>query len=277
MADTSELKLFLSDLKSLKGKIANEKSKTGQIHKSALLLAVETLSKKWFDSLKTNFISVGFSDEDLKKYDAGFEHLLKVSSSKGNLKAGFLKDLKMLTASFNDDLILKLQTGKCLTNPLGNTYDGLLQSISNQDQNIYLKEAVNCAKQGFLRAAIVLGWCAGIDQIQRKVEQIGFVDFNIMSAKMASSQTGRFKRYNKIFKVTSLDDLKEVFDNDILWIIEGLGLVDLNQHTRLKSCFDMRNHCAHPGEAPITAYNVMSFFSDINEIILKNPNFLLRQ
>jgi hypothetical protein len=101
------------------------------------------------------------------------------------------------------------------------------------------------------------------------------VNFNTASAKMASANAGRFKRFSKVFKVSSLDELKEVFDNDVLWVIEGMSLVDLNQHTRLKSCFDMRNHCAHPGEAPITPYNLMSFFSDINEILFKNTKFTL--
>lgn len=64
-----------------------------------------------------------------------------------------------------------------------------------------------------------------------------------------------------------------MFDSDILWIIEGMGWIDANQHTRLRSCFDMRNHSAHPGEAPVTEYNLMSFFSDVDQIVLGNPQF----
>lgn len=50
-------------------------------------------------------------------------------------------------------------------------------------------------------------------------------------------------------------------------------LIDSNQHTRLHSCFDLRNHSGHPGEAPVTEYNLLSFFSDLIEIVLKNPKF----
>jgi hypothetical protein len=60
-----------------------------------------------------------------------------------------------------------------------------------------------------------------------------------------------------------------------LWVTEGMGLIDSNQHTRLRSCFEMRCHCAHPGEAPITEYNLMSMFSDIQQIVLENPKFAL--
>jgi hypothetical protein len=92
---------------------------------------------------------------------------------------------------------------------------------------------------------------------------------------MASQQKGRFKKFNSVQNVTSLSEIREVFDSVVLWIIEGMGLVDSNQHTRLRSYFDMRCHCAHPGEAPITPYNLMSFFSDLNEIVFNNPKFAL--
>jgi hypothetical protein len=90
---------------------------------------------------------------------------------------------------------------------------------------------------------------------------------------MASQQKGRFKRFNQTQSVTSLSELREVFDTVVLWIIEGMALIDSNQHTRLRSCFEMRCHCAHPGEAPITEYNLMSLFSDIQQIVLENPKF----
>ena len=66
-----------------------------------------------------------------------------------------------------------------------------------------------------------------------------------------------------------------VFDSDVLWVIEGMQLIDSNERTRLASCFDMRCHSGHPGSAPITKYNVISCFSDIVEIVLANPTFNL--
>jgi hypothetical protein len=92
---------------------------------------------------------------------------------------------------------------------------------------------------------------------------------------MSSQTTGRFKKFSSSQNVNSLSEIREVFDNVVLWIIEGMTLIDSNQHTRLRSCFDMRNQAAHPGEAPITEYNLLSFFSDIDQIVLKNPKFQL--
>ena len=90
---------------------------------------------------------------------------------------------------------------------------------------------------------------------------------------MAGQQKGRFKRFTSPQSVSSLSELREVFDTVVLWVIEGMGMIDSNQHTRLRSCFDLRCQCAHPGEAPLTEYNLMSFFSDLNEIVLHNLMF----
>lgn len=273
MLDTTEFKEYLKQLKTLKNSLTKESTKSGQIRKRSIISIAEELSKRWFDQIKPKLISCGFTEDQLVNYNERFAHLLKLSSSTGNLKNNFLEDLKNILQSFNDDIILTLHTGHNSSSPLGDAYANLLAEVQDQEQSIYLKEAIDCAKLNLLKASIVLGWCAAIHQIHKKIEQLGFSKFNVASAQMASAQFGRFKKYNKTFVVSSLDDLAEVFDSDILWIIEGMGLVDLNQHIRLKSCFDMRNHCAHPGEAPITPYNVMSFFSDINEILLKNPKF----
>ncbi|MDD5222140.1 MAG: hypothetical protein PHY10_03120, partial [Patescibacteria group bacterium] len=239
--NVENLKEYLKKLKILRTQIKG--SKSVQIHKKILLSSADSLSNYWFNEIKPILSRSGFTLEQLDNYDKKFTHLLKLASSKGNKKDNFLLDLKFVIKSFTDDIILKIQTGNGLLNPLSGTYDFLLQTIQDKEQNKYLKEAINCAKDGYLRAAIVLGWCAAIDQIHKKIEQLGFIKFNVASAQMASAQMGRFKRYKEIIKISSLDDLKEVFDNKILWVIEGMGLIDLNQHTRLKSCFDMRNHC----------------------------------
>jgi len=92
---------------------------------------------------------------------------------------------------------------------------------------------------------------------------------------MKNIKDGRFRRFNKSFKIQSLNELRAtVFDNDLLWVLEYWGLIDNNQHERLSICFTMRNNCAHPGEAPLTEENLASFYSDIKIIIFNNPKFI---
>jgi hypothetical protein len=64
-------------------------------------------------------------------------------------------------------------------------------------------------------------------------------------SEVRSQTQGRFKKSNKAQSVTSISELQLVLDTDILWILEGMQVIDANQHARLRSCFELRNHSAH--------------------------------
>lgn len=81
------------------------------------------------------------------------------------------------------------------------------------------------------------------------------------------------KRWNKEFRVTSEAELQEIFDTDLIIIVENMHLLDGNESERLETCFMYRNQSAHPGNAPIDAAHVVAFFTDITKIVLSNPKF----
>jgi len=111
--------------------------------------------------------------------------------------------------------------------------------------------------------------------MQKKILALGFDSFNNASRTLKSQTSGKFKRWNKEFAVTTMSELQMIFDSDLIVVLEGMGLLDGNQAQRLETCFQYRNHSAHPGEAPIEPAHVISFFTDINGIILQNQKFVL--
>jgi hypothetical protein len=180
--------------------------------------------------------------------------------------------LKEILKGLHDDLILPIQKEPKLAKEIS-LLEKMVEGLPSVEENAYMKEASSCAARGFLRAAAALGWCAAIDRIHRAIEKIGFAKFNTVSQQMAAATSGRFKRFSSPQNVGSISELREVFDTNILWILEGMQLIDNNEHTRLRSCFDLRCQSGHPGDAPVTEYNLLSFFSDVSEIVLKNPKF----
>ncbi len=267
---TNGLKQFLEALKTLRKDIHAEKVK--QVAKKQLRERAEKLGSQWFSEFSSQLTQqYGISREILEKYSDGCGRLIAISSP-NNLKKSYIETLDSVIKTFRADLILPTQTGSSASQSLSLLHN-ILGDIPDPEENAYLQEAITCAQRELFRAAIVLGWCATIDRIHRRIEDIGFSKFNVSSAQMASQKKGRFKRFNSPQNVNSLSEIREVFDTNVLWIIEGMGLIDSNQHTRLRSCFDMRCQCAHPGQAPITDYNLMSFFSDLNQIVFKNPMF----
>lgn len=260
-------KQFEIRLKALRGKIKG--LKTDHVSSNALRTAAESLGKDWFSEILPIVNSNGTDATLLTGYSEQFRRLIKISNP-NNRKTSYQDVLKSVTVKFHDELILPLHTTSKVQ--VESELSKLLAGIQDSSQSEYLKEAVDCAAHNFLRAAAVLGWCAAIHQIFRAIDKIGFAKFNATAVSMSSQQTGRFKKFNqKNMNVSSVSELGEVFDTIILWVLEGMGILDINQHTRLRSCFELRCQCAHPGEAPITEYNLLSFFSDLNEIVFKNP------
>lgn len=265
-----DLRKLRSDLQSLKKEVSAVR--TEQIAKKSIRTKAEALGSRWFSDFSAKLLGqFGISPELVESYSQLFGRLIKISAP-NNLKTSYIQTLRSILKSFRDDLIIPIQT-----HPKGTTKASLLTQVldglPSSSENEYLKEAVDCARHDYYRAAVVLGWCATIDRIHRVIQKEGFTKFNVTTATMASQSKGRFKKFNAVQNVSSLSELREVFDTIILWVIEGMGLIDSNQHTRLRSCFDLRCQCAHPGDAPVTEYNLLSYFSDLNEIVLKNEKF----
>jgi len=265
-----QLKRFLEDLKAFRKDIKAEK--VNRIGKKGLMNRSEQLGSRWFSELSSRLNQeLGVSQEILEKYSDGCGHLIALSSP-NNLKKKYIEVLDILIKPFRNELLLPAQKGPSGTASLALLHN-ILGILPNSQEDEYLKEAISCAQRGFFRASVVMGWCATIDRIHRRIEDIGLAKFNVTSVQMANQKKGRFKRFNNPQNLNFLSDLREVFDTVVLWVVEGMGMIDSNQHTRLKSCFDLRCQCAHPGQAPVTEYNLMSFFSDINEIVFQNPMF----
>ena len=70
--------------------------------------------------------------------------------------------------------------------------------------------------------------------------------------------------------IKTIGELQTIFDSDLIVVMKGMGLIDGNQAQRLETCFQYRNHSAHPGEAPIDDPHIVIFFTDINNIIFQN-------
>lgn len=238
------------------------------------------LSSYWFKNFSKVLSSYGVSANSVNKFDSAFKALLKLSSQ-ASRRSSIRNQLEIIYVDFNNEIVIFLMTDAnepCEVNhqELGDEVLTLLEKIPDKEENKYLQEALGCWKSNYLKGATILLWCAGIDRIHKVIEQNGFELFNKSSAQMKNQSTGRFKRFTKQYNIQSISELRStVFDNDLLWVLEGMQLIDANERTRLAGCFEMRCNSGHPGDAPITKYNVLSCFSDIIEIILANPKFFL--
>jgi hypothetical protein len=147
----------------------------------------------------------------------------------------------------------------------------IIADIPYPDQKGYLEEALRCIEADCKRAAAVLGWSAAMHHIHSKIEEIGFDKFNKRADDMSKQTKGRFKGFKASAPVESISDLREVPDRRILWVLDGMSILESNQRQRLEYGLDMRIQASHPGDADVTLTNLESFFSDLSTLVFKNP------
>jgi hypothetical protein len=165
--------------------------------------------------------------------------------------------------------------GPSATAPVSQLLINLPARLNDTTERSFLEEAIACIRAGAPRAAIVLGWCAVIDRMRRKIEAVGFDKFNAASTQLKNQTTGKFQKWNKGVQASSMTELLPIFDTDLMIVLEGMGLIDDNQAQRLKVLFQYRCHSAHPAAAPIGEAHVVSFFTDAVDIVLANTAFSL--
>jgi hypothetical protein len=244
-----------------------------QVGRKDLRDEADAIATAWVEELRSPLEHrFKLPTETITGYAEEFKQL-HVLSRPNNQVTSWTKCLNKLLKNWKNDLVLPLQQMPGVTQ--NDQLHTLVERIPAEDVSEYLDEAVKCAEAGYMRAATVLAWSAGIDRIQKKVMELGLDKFNAASKKLKAQDKGRFKRFNAEYKVTTLNELQEVFDNNLLWVLEGMGLIDANQGNRLHSMFDYRNQSAHPGEAPIGEVHFIALFSDVVDIVLDNPTFAL--
>lgn len=249
------------------------KSAGNYVSKKQTMKSAEHVATKWFELVEPCAEYFDFSSIAESKYHKLFERLLKLSL-KQSWKLTYQKTIAAISKNFKEEILLvviksadKITSFANLPNILENT---------TKEETEYLSEALGCAKNGYLRASMVLVWCAAVNRMHKTIEKLGIAEFNKKSHEMKKIKSGRFKRFDKSFDLVSANDLEAtVFDNDMLWVLEYWNLIDANQHERLNICFTMRNNAAHPGDATTTEQNLASAFSDIKTMVFDNSNFKL--
>ncbi|WP_086933397.1 hypothetical protein [Agarilytica rhodophyticola] len=244
-----------------------------RVSRKVPMALADEIASIWVEELRSPIEHKVKLDSKLIQETAEHMRQLHILSRPNNYKKSYLKTINSVLRKFDDKFILPIKQSYQEEVDSSLSLHDLIPNLATPEESDYLKEAFDCASSGFNRAAIVLGWCAVIHKIQERLIFVGLDTFNKTSTKLKASTKGKYKFWKKEYSISSLSELQTVFDTDLIVILEGMELIDGNQAERLRTCFQYRNHSAHPGEAPIEEPNMIAFFSDINSIVLNNEKF----
>lgn len=267
-----KLEAFKAELRKLKKEVSAVKSK--RISRIGIRNQADAIATKWIEELRSPLEHKFNLPKEVIQETASQMKQLHILSRPNNLKTSYLKGINKALSQFDDRFILPIKQASIYVETVLNLQK-LVPGLADPEESDYLREAIDCANTGFRRASVVMGWCVVIDKIQKRILVLGLEKFNNASRTIKNQKTGRHKNWNKEFSVATLADLQAVFDTDLIVVLEGMGHIDSNQVDRLRTCFQYRNHSAHPGQAPIEDAHLVAFFTDINAIVLQNPNFNL--
>lgn len=237
-----------------------------QIRKKDIKEEMERNASVWFELIEPS-LRRGFDlpPEIVDPYHDNFGKLLEYSQAY-YAKKTILGLLDQILKKFSSDVLLPVQKHMGPTTKSAQL-DHLLEDL-DEPEKFFLEEAINCFNSGYRRASIVLGWSAAVNRLHSIVEINGIDEFSKASKQMANINTGRYKRFNKKFDLHNRSELEmSVFDNDLLWVLEFMNVVDGNEHERLNICLTMRNTAAHPASTGVSEENVLSFFSDLHTLV----------
>lgn len=264
------LQAFQEQLKKLRSSVRS--LKTAQVSRKEIRDSAEIVASFWVENLRSPLeYRFKLPSDVVEEFSFNIKRLF-VLSRPNNQKSSYLEVIDALLDSFDDKLVLPVQTFAALPASLS-SLENILATVPSGAASEYITESLRCAASANYRAAIVLAWCGVIDKLQTKVISLGYPAFNAASAQMKMATAGKFKHFNKLFSISTLSGLQEIFDNDLISVLEHMQVFDGNQADRLRTCFGYRNQSAHPGNAPIGEPHLIVFYADIVSIVLSSPAF----
>jgi len=244
-----------------------------RVNRQNIRSRADSIATQWVEELRSPLEhKFGIPKESIEHMAEQMKQL-HVLSRPSNLKKSYVKTLNLALSKFDNTYILPIKQGVYRVEAVLDVH-ALIPSISNLSdgyESDYWMEAGKCAKLGLYRAAIVMGWCATVHQLQQQVYRLGLDKLNQASGEMKNKTTGKYKNWNKKFSISTASELQAISDTDLITLMEYLEFFDSNQSQRLRtSCIQYRNQSAHPGEAPIGKDHVKIFFADIGKIVFEN-------
>jgi hypothetical protein len=121
------------------------------------------------------------------------------------------------------------------------TLRALLPKLQNDDARAFLTEAIVCAEQSLMRAAVVLSWIGAMALFHDVVLKSHLGAFNSEAAR----------RDPKWKAAKTVDDLGKMKEATFLEVAETISVIGKNVKQELEGCLKLRNGCGHPNSLKI--------------------------
>jgi site-specific recombinase XerD len=139
--------------------------------------------------------------------------------------------------------------------------ESLVFQLQDSNEIDYLMEAIECFRNGALRAGVIFIWSASIQNIRQK----------IMNSSNLKEINSELKFIDKAAKeIKNIDSFQFVKDEKIIQLSQRIGLFDkFEKNILIENCLSLRNKCGHPSNYKPKTQKVKAFVEDIINMIYK--------
>lgn len=130
------------------------------------------------------------------------------------------------------------------------TYEKLSNLSLKQDE--LLRQAIDCTKYGFFRAAYVLAWAGAVDVI-----------FDVLDANLAALKAER-----PDWKGADVHEMAEYYgDSAFVDVLKPLGLATKGQVTTFRGLLHQRNQSAHPTDYMPDINTTLGYLTEVLGVV----------
>jgi hypothetical protein len=140
--------------------------------------------------------------------------------------------------SYENELNVKYCKRKEAVN-LGNDLNKLHSKIADPDLSEYMREAINCFENDFLRSSIVMTWCWVYHILRSWIFSKHVTKFNLKCATWKSP-----------IAINAIEDFENIPEGTVLETCKSVGIISKELFKTLKMHLDTRNSFAHASNKP---------------------------
>lgn len=139
--------------------------------------------------------------------------------------------------------------------------ESLVFQLQNSDEIDYLMEALECFRNGALRAGVIFIWSASIQNIRQKI--INSTDLKEINSELKLIEKGAKE-------IKNIDSFQFIKDEKIIQLSQRIGLFDkFEKNILIENCLGLRNKCGHPSNYKPEIQKVKAYVEDILKMIYK--------
>lgn len=139
----------------------------------------------------------------------------------------------------------------------------LVSKLSDQNEKLFLQEAIDCYEIGAKRATVVLVWQLALHHLCRFVLEKELSAFNLVLSKNTDKRV-------KITSVAKMDDFSDIPEAKLIEFLRSAKIISNDVRKILDTKLGIRNTYAHPSSVTISEVKATDFAIDlVDNVILK--------